>query len=381
MRGLRVAVIGGGLGGLAAALALRATGQDVVVFEQTVEFLPVGAAISLWPNGVKVLSLLGVDEAVAARSGRMDRMGYAESGGRPLTEFSLEPLYETVGRRACPLARADLQDILVAAVGPDHIRFGARCLSVRSAGSSAVARFDDGREFAADLVVAADGTHSPIRSWVAGQPVDRQYVGYINYNAVLPDPGDVVPPGTWTTWVGEGKRASVMPCGDGKLYAFFDVPASDPNAPSELRSAFAGWAPPVARLLDRLEETRVNRVAIHDLSPVPRWWRDSVVLLGDCAHTMAPDLGQGGCQALEDAVVLALHLVTNDRSVPDALARYEAERAPRTADIVRRARKRSDITHAVDPVATEAWYSSLAAETGEGIIAGLIESVVTGPCH
>ena len=96
---------------------------------------------------------------------------------------------------------------------------------------------------------------------------------------------------------------------------------------------------------------------------------------------MAPDLGQGGCQALEDGLVLAHYLASTDRSIPDALRRYEDERAPRTAEIVRRARKRSDLTHAVDPEATDEWYRSLDGDTGEAIIAGLVQSVVTGPCR
>jgi FAD-dependent urate hydroxylase len=105
------------------------------------------------------------------------------------------------------------------------------------------------------------------------------------------------------------------------------------------------------------------------------------VLLGDAAHSMAPDLGQGGCQAMEDAWVLTHYLTSTNRSVSDALARYEAERRPHTADIVRRARNRADITHGVDPAATEAWYAELAREDGSGIIAGLARSVLTGPCR
>ena len=130
-----------------------------------------------------------------------------------------------------------------------------------------------------------------------------------------------------------------------------------------------------------IDPARLNRVSIHEVPAIERWSRDRVVLLGDAVHSMAPDLGQGGCQALEDALVLAHHLAATDRSVPDALRRYEAERAPRTAEIVRRARKRSDLTHGTDPAATEAWYRSLDGDPGDGIIAGLVESVVTGPCR
>jgi FAD-dependent urate hydroxylase len=388
MDGLRIGIVGGGLGGLAAAIALRDSGQEPMVFEQAQEFRAVGAGISLWPNGVKVLGLLGLGRQLAAAGGRMDLMAYADRDGRLLTEVALDPLYQTVGQRAWPLARADLQDILVEALGARSIRFGAFCEWVASAGAGAVAGFRDGTEFECDLLVGADGTHSRIRPWVAGRPVERRYLGYVNFNTVLVSDRRLAPDRTWTTWVGDGKRASVMPCGEGRSYAFLDVPmpAQEAARPTdepldELRKAFGDWTGPVRHLLECLADHPLNRVLIHDLPPLPQWSRGHVALLGDAAHTMAPDLGQGGCQALEDGLVLAHYLASTDRSISDALRRYEDERAPRTAEIVRRARKRSDLTHAIDPEATHEWYRSLDGDTGEGIIAGLVESVVTGPCR
>lgn len=388
MRRIRIGIVGGGLGGLTAALALRATGQEVVVFEQAAVFRPVGAGISLWPNGVKVLSQLGLGSHLAAAAGRMDRMAYASSDGRTLTDFSLEPLYATVGERARPLARSALQDLLIDAVGEEHIHVGRRCTGAESDDHTAVAHFSDGYDFEGDVVVGADGTHSLLRSLVAGRPVERCYVGYVNFNTILPASSAPTAPGTWVTWVGEGRRASVMPCGKAAVYSFFDIPMSlrdglDPKLSprEELAQAFGGWAPPVRTVMDAIDHSKLNRVLIHDLPAVPAWFRDRMVLLGDAAHSMAPDLGQGGCQAMEDALVLARYLASAGRSLTDALRRYQDERAPRTREIVRRARKRSDLTHAVDREATEGWYRSLEGDTGEQIIAGLVESVVTGPCR
>jgi FAD-dependent urate hydroxylase len=383
MRGLRVGIVGGGLGGLAAAIALEQTGQQPTVFEQTDVFGPVGAGISLWPNGVKVLSLLGLGPDLQSLGGQMERMAYSTSEGKELTNFSLLPLYSAVGQRAWPLSRAALQDLLVAKVGEDRIYFGARCAGVRATGEGPVIRLADGSEHAFDVVVAADGTHSPLREWVAGEPVERQYVGYINFNGIaLHDPA-FGPETTWRTWVGEGKRASVMPVGGRHVYAFFDLPyeGERPAYPGELEAGFEGWDPAVQHLIASIRSGTVNRVGIYDVPPLVSWQRDGVVLLGDSAHGMAPDLGQGGCQALEDALVLAHFLSSTDVSVPDALRRYEFERRPRTTEIVRRARKRAGITHGLDWDATRAWYDELAAEDGSRVIVGLVESVVTGPCR
>lgn len=379
---------GGGLGGLAAAIALRASGHDPVVFERSVEFRPVGAGISLWPNGVKALALLGLHEGLEALGGRLERMGYSDALGEVLTEFDLTPLYREVGERAWPISRADLQDLLVGALGGERIRFGTSVVGVACREDKVIVSCEGADDLECDLVVAADGTHSAIRDWVVGKPVARQYVGYVNYNTVVSGADLPVAEGTWMTFVGAGKRASVMPCGPGRSYVFFDIPMAEDVAGSgggrvidELYLAFGHWGPPVRRLLDVAAEAVVNRVAIHEVPSLPRWRRERVVLLGDSAHAMAPDLGQGGCQALEDAIVLVRHLAASGDSVPEALERYEAERRARTAEISRRARKRSDITHAVEPAITEAWYRSLRHEDGEGVIAGLVESVVTGPCR
>ncbi|MBO0730380.1 MAG: FAD-dependent monooxygenase [Acidimicrobiaceae bacterium] len=384
MAGLDVAVVGGGIGGLAAAIALRDAGHETTVYEQATEVRAVGAGISLWPNGVKVLDRLGLGSRLAGMAGRMERMGYAWMDGSRLTEFSLEPVYETAGLPACPVARADLHDLLVGRLGAGRLRLGARALEVTSDRKQASIRFQDGTAVSADLVVAADGTHSPTRAWVAGRPIERRFVGYLNVNALVPADVEVSPPGLWQTWVGDHRRASVMPIGGGRAYAFFDVPAPaacDQGVTDLLAEAFDGWAAPVGRLAAAVAEAGPNRVAIYDLPPFGPWHRGRVVLLGDAAHTMAPDLGQGGCQALEDAWVLAQCLTQGFCSVGDALLRYETQRAGRTADITRRARKRAALIHGDNPAVTRAWYESLRGETGEGILAGLIESAVTGPLH
>ncbi|MDQ2727416.1 MAG: FAD-dependent monooxygenase [Actinomycetota bacterium] len=384
-------IVGGGIGGLTAALCLERFGHHPVVIEQAAELRPVGAGLSLWPNGIKVLNLLGLGLKVASLGGTMERMAYADAGGRPLVDFALGELYDRVGERARPIARARLQDLLLAevrsALGPGGVQLGARVVAVSDGAAGASVAVEDGRSFAADVVVAADGTHSRLRDAVVGHAVERRYVGYVNWNGLVPESVDMAPIGTWLTWVGAGRRASIMPVGGGQCYWFFDVPMAAgavdalPDHRQVLADRFAGWAPAVQTMIERLDPARVARIPIHDVEPLPTWVRDRTVLLGDAAHSMAPDLGQGGCQAIEDAWVLTHHLTATGRGVADALARYQAERMPHTADMTRRARNRSDLTHAVAPAATEGWYKSLATDGHAGIVDGLAQSVETGPCR
>lgn len=392
MDGLRIVVVGGGIGGLTTAVALHRFGHRPILVEQAPQLRPVGAGISLWPNGIKVLGLLGLGPQIQALGGAMERMAYADTAGRTLIDFPLEDLYRRVGQRALPVARSELQYLLLdevtARLGPEAVRLGTRATSVAEHDAEVVVTTAAGDALAADAVIGADGTHSRLRGYVAGRPVERRYVGYVNWNGLVAESDDIAPVGTWLTWVGEGKRVSVMPVGKGRCYWFFDVPmppAEVDRLPDDHREAlgraFAGWPAGVARLIERVEPEGVARIPIHDVDPLDRWSRGRVTLLGDAAHSMPPDLGQGGCQALEDAWVLALYLSSTDRGVADAFARYEAERMPRTAEIVRRARKRSDITHGVDPAVTGAWYASLGTEGNAGILDGLAESVETGPAR
>jgi FAD-dependent urate hydroxylase len=391
MDGLRVAIVGGGIGGLSTALCLRRFGHRPVLVEQTRELRPVGAGISLWPNGIKVLNLLGLGPRIAALGGTMDRMAYADRDGRILLDFPLSELYARVGERARPVARADLQDLLlteaVAALGPEGVRLGTRAVRVAEGEHQVTLITDDGATIDADVVVAADGTHSRLRDYVVGEHVERRYVGYVNWNGLVAESSDIAPIGTWLTWVGDGRRVSVMPVGRGRCYWFADVPLpleaveELPEPRQALADRFGGWSKSVGRLIDRVDPSTVARIPIHDVDPLPSWTRGRVALLGDAAHTMSPDLGQGGCQALEDAWVLTHYLSSTTGSVPDALRRYETERRPHTADIVRRARKRSDTTHGVDPAVTEAWYRSLETDGHAAILEGLAQSVETGPCR
>ena len=381
---LDIIIAGAGMGGLSAALALQQAGHRVRLFERAVELAPIGAAISIWPNGVKVLDRLGLGPAIAAVSGDMRTMSYHDQQGQLLTRFSLLPLYDAVGRPAQPIARAQLQRLLLDAVGAERVTLGVGCEGFAQDEHGVTVTLSDGRQERADLLIAADGTHSRLRDRVVGQSITRDYCGYVNWNGRVKIAPDLADEHEWAQFVGNHQRVSLMPMGGDEFYFFFDVPLpkGTPNDRGryreELAGHFAGWAPPVQRLIERLDPQGVARVEIHDTRPLTTLVRGRVALLGDSAHSMAPDLGQGGCQAMEDAWVLARCLEAEADPLA-ALQAYEQARVERVAGIVERARKRCEITHGKAPEATRAWYAELAEETGETVIAGLRKTADGGP--
>ncbi|MCU1401061.1 MAG: 2-polyprenyl-6-methoxyphenol hydroxylase-like oxidoreductase, partial [Acidimicrobiales bacterium] len=162
------------------------SGHRVRVIDQSRELRPVGAGISLWSNGVKVLNALGLGAEVAAVGGRMERLCYRDLVGDVLCDFSLAPLVDRVGERPYPVRRSDLQALLLHAVG-DRVTLGQRCVGVEDLPGGVVVTTEVGERLEADLVVAADGTHSRLRPYVVGAEIERHYVGYHNWNGIVPD--------------------------------------------------------------------------------------------------------------------------------------------------------------------------------------------------
>ncbi|EFE94566.1 FAD-dependent urate hydroxylase HpxO [Serratia odorifera] len=383
---MKAIIIGGGIGGLCTAIALKRIGINAEVFEAVKQIKPVGAAISIWPNGVKCLNYLGMKEPLRQLGGPMQYMAYQEYlYGQTLTRFSLDPLVTSVGERPYPVARAELQAMLLATYGDDCVQFGKRVSGVEETPDGVSAWFDDGSQAHGDFLIAADGTHSVIRPYVLGHQVERRYAGYVNWNGLVTIDETIAPANQWTTFVGEGKRVSLMPVAGNRFYFFFDVPLpiglpeDRTTARADLQRYFSGWAEPVQKLIAAIDPATTNRIEIHDIEPFERLVRGRVALLGDAGHSTTPDIGQGGCAAMEDAVVLAIALQTNSLGVEDALLRYQEKRSYRVKDLVLKARKRCDVTHGKEMAVTRDWYEELKTETGDRILSGMKETILGGP--
>ncbi len=385
MEKLSVVVVGAGMGGLTTALAMKQAGYSVEIYDRVSELRPAGAGISLWSNGVKVLNRLGLGREIAEIGGPMEQMAYYDKAGNLLTRFSLDPIVDRVGQAPYPVARTDLQRMLLEAVGENNVQLNHRCVAVEQTADSATAVFEDGHRATADLVVGADGTHSVIRTHVLGHPAERRYVGYVNWNGLVAMSDDLAPRNSWDIYVGNGQRASLMPVGGDRFYFFLDVPLpkgtdrSPDNFRRELSQHFEGWAAPVQALIERLEPENTNRVEIHDIEPLQTLVKGRIALIGDAAHSTAPDLGQGGCQAMEDAWSLANALLTTNLGVADALERYQDSRLERVAQVILKARKRAGVTHGKDMSKTEQWYAELAHEDGTTIMDAISETILLGP--
>lgn len=385
---LKVVIIGAGIGGLTAGIALSQAGYRVEIYDRVSELRPAGAGISLWSNGVKVLNRLGLGDRMAKIGGVMDQMQYRTKTGELLNDISLQPLIEMVGQRPYPVARTDLQQLLLDAF-PGEVQLNHKCIAVEEDGQGITAIFENGHRTTGDLIIAADGVRSILRKHVLGRVVDPCYGGYVNWNGLVEASPDLAPPNTWMIYVGEHKRASLMPVGDNRFYFFFDVPmpleqtgegtTRSDSIRAELANHFQGWAEPVQTLIQRLDPLRTNRLLIHDVGPLDRLVRGRVALLGDSAHATCPDLGQGGCQAMEDGEVLTRYLLTTNLSVEDALKRYEAERKERTSAIVRKARKRAEQIHGKDPEITQQWYEQLSQESPKDVTGAIAKTILGGP--
>lgn len=383
---MEITIIGAGMGGLTTGIALKKFGHKVTIYEQAEKILPVGAAISLWSNGVKCLNYLGLTEQVGKLGGQMDQLAYVDGlTGDTMTQFSLLPLIEEVGQRPYPVARADLQNMLMDEFGREDIQLGKKMVELQEQKDGVLVKFADGTEIKTDLLIGADGTHSITRAYVLGEQVSRRYAGYVNWNGLVEISEKLTPADQWTTFVGQGKRVSLMPVADGKFYFFFDVPlpVGLENNRAEyktlLKQYFEGWCAPVQHLIDALDEQKTNRVEIHDIEPFAQFYKGRVVIVGDAAHSTTPDIGQGGCQAMEDAIYLARSLQINTLGLEDALKRYQNKRNERANELVLRARKRCDVTHMKDEAVTKEWYEELRKEQGPHIMKGIISNIIGNP--
>lgn len=347
-----IIVIGGGIGGLATAIALRRAGFDVAVFERVPTLQAVGAGLTLWPNASKALGQLGLSEALAAISVPNRDSEIRTWDGRRLSLIPPDELIKRFGAPLIAVHRADLQGSLLDALGAKQPHLGARCVGIDADGAGVTARFADGRVVRGNVLIGADGLHSVVRARLFGdQP--PHYAGYTAWRGVTTFPAERVVSGESQ---GAGQRFGIVRLDSGRVYWFAtaSLPEGGDDPPDQrqatLLARFAGWHAPIAEVIAATDEAAILRNDIYDRDPLPRWGRGRVTLLGDAAHPMTPNLGQGACQAIEDAVVLAKCL----HAAPDltaGLRAYETRRRAHANRVVRLSRLFGAISQWQHPLA------------------------------
>jgi 2-polyprenyl-6-methoxyphenol hydroxylase-like FAD-dependent oxidoreductase len=333
-----IGIVGGGIGGIAAAVALRQAGVEAVVYEKAAQLCEVGAGMMLWPNATRVLREMGLLESVLARSGPNTHFLVRASCGKILMNIAL-------GQFDVPAVctrRTDLLTVLLAALPPECVRLGCELQDLEQSEGKVRLYFKGGLVKEHDAVIGADGIRSRVRSKLFGAS-DPIYRGYTVWRGLAQYDGDAVPAGCNSETWGAGKRFGILNTGHRRFtwYATSNVPPHHLDAACgrkrELQQMFDGWHEPIADFIDATDESGILKNRACDFAPLRQWGRGMVTLLGDAAHSCTPNLGQGGCMALEDALVLA-KCVNREPCLRTALREYESLRYQRTRRIQKRSR-------------------------------------------
>jgi salicylate hydroxylase len=356
-KSLHIAIIGAGIGGLAAACALRQHDFDVTVYERAGELGEVGAGLQLGPNAVKVLRALGVFEALQPMAFEATNfVSLAWDDGH--LRFR-EPLSATAAARfGAPYVmahRADLHRLLMEHLSGGAIVCDAHCVNVAAMADGGRADFADGRIVDADVIIGADGINSVVREKLLG-PQPARYTQQMAWRCMVPiacvptrvGPGGSVAVGRdeYVGWIGPDGHVICYPIRGGETYNIFAGHVSEewveeswsvPSSVDELLASYAGWNPALLEMLSHVREC--YKWGIRDRDPLPRWTFGRITLLGDAAHPMMPTLAQGAAIALEDAFAVARHLARHRDDPAQALAAYEAERRPRASKVQLQARQ------------------------------------------
>ncbi|MFJ8955016.1 FAD-dependent monooxygenase [Streptomyces sp. NPDC102381] len=355
--GLRVAVVGAGVSGLALAILLRRRGVRCDVYEKSAALGAAGAGIQLSPNGARILHELGAEAALRRKGITAQAIETRRwSDGTLLSRAPYgDACVERFGAPYHLVHRADLQACLMELLPHGGLSLGRAVDSVVDHESHAELRFTDGGSVTADVVIGADGVHSAVRSAVLDdRPVHAGYSVYRGLVSASSVPSFTTDPRVMF-WFGPGRHVTYYPVSSGRTVHFSAV-CADPHsgtgpgrAPADtegLMAEFEGWHEDVRRVLSTADS--VTRWDLFDRDLSHRYVTGRVALSGDAAHPMLPFLSQGASQALEDAVVLADVLSRHGDDVPGALRAYEAVRMPRTAEVHRQSRLRSDSFHLPD---------------------------------
>lgn len=332
-------VIGAGIGGLTAAVALRRVGIEVEVYERASVLRPADTGVSIMSNALSALGSLGIDLELDRRGRAIETFQLCDPIGRPLRRLPLKEVSDRLGAPSINIHREELQQALLEALGGGQsVRLGASALDIRAEEEGVRVRFTDGREAYGDVLIGADGFHSVVRHQLVGPEQPRE-PGYVCWLAAIPFSHPRFTDGCVRHYWGPGQRFGLIDIGYGRAYWWGTRNMSTAAARAwnggkdEIARAFTGWADEVREVIRATPEQAIISVPAQDRPFLERWGKGPVTLLGDAAHPMLTSLGQGAGTAVEDAVVLARSLASAT-DLRQGLRDYEARRRVRVRRMV-----------------------------------------------
>ncbi len=345
----RAVIVGAGIGGLTSALALCRNGWDVSIYEAAEQIAPVGVGIWVPTNAMTVLDRLGLAQDVIRAGVELDAIQIRDRTGRLISSIDLPWVRATYGHTTVSIARAELVRVLLDALPAGILQLGKKLQRVVVRNSEACAVFRDGSQAVGDLLTGADGIRSATREAVC-PGVELRYSGQTCYRGVA----DITLPAelaktVWEVWGGR-RRFGFSAIGPVKVYWFAPVTTTADAGPitssdtTELAAAYASFPPPIPAIIAATRSADIIRTDLFDFVPISRWHAGRVVLVGDAAHAMTPNLGQGGAQAIEDGFALAKQL-GGGQHIGAALEQYEKRRKPKVRRIVNMAWQYGKIAH------------------------------------
>lgn len=332
----KIIIIGGGIGGLCAAIALQKRGIEVHVYEKVPHIKGLGAGITLSINAVMALRKAGIEEALLEAGQALQSMSILDEKGKTIAQTDLKPVAKHYGTTNFSIHRAKLHEMLMAQLQPSTLHTGKAFDRCEQREDRVSVQFTDGTTTEGDALLAFDGIHSAVRKQLVPHAKIR-YAGYTCWRAVIDYEPETAPDHATESW-GRGKRFGIVPIGGGKLYWFATANAGEEDARmqqmniAELTDYFSDFHQPVGDILSHTRDEQLIWNDIIDLQPINQYAFGRVALGGDAAHATTPNMGQGAGMAIEDAVILGRLLA--EGAVPSALRQYEKARMKRTHAIV-----------------------------------------------